>query len=203
MILLTGAVALAGIVVAGVLLVDRDGNTPGPDPTTAPPSSSQPTAPSSTEPPGPSPEDQLAAILPGDFDASSCSSTALAGDGDVAAVVCGQASTQPGPTTATFRLYQSGTVDGVFLNDVTVFGLPAHAVGQACPDWLGYSGYTNNGEVRGRAACYVDTDGGSYLAWTEDEYDTEAVVTIANGGLAGVYVLWNWWTDPAHSAFGG
>jgi hypothetical protein len=28
-------------------------------------------------------------------------------------------------------------------------------------------------------------------------------VTIANGGGAGVYVLWNWWVDSSHSAFGG
>lgn len=202
--LLAGSVLIAVLVLGGVLVFGRDGAGGGPTPTpSAGPSTTDPAPSSSTEPTPQTAEEQLLAALPGDFDGGSCSSAQLAGDGDIAALTCGQAFTQPGPTSAQFNLYPAGVVDGVFLDDVAEIGLPPHAVGQVCPDFFGYSGYTNNGEVRGRAACFIGPDNGSYLLWTDDEYGTEGVVTIANGGGAGVYVLWNWWTDSSHSAFGG
>jgi serine/threonine-protein kinase len=195
MLLVSGAVVIAGAVVGGVLLLGpNSGSGSGTDPTN--PSTTDP------GPPPPDPGDQLLAVLPGDFDASSCSSGQLAGDGDVAALSCGQAFTQPGPTAATFRLYPSGTVDGVFLNDMSQNGIPALGPGQVCPDFLGYGGYTVDGGVRGRAACFIGPDNTSYVAWTDDGEGTEGVATIANGGGAGVYTLWNWWADPGRAAFG-
>jgi hypothetical protein len=199
LLIVLGALVTAGLVVGGVLLFSGDGDGPTPTPTTAPTTEPGPT----TEPsPEPSPEDDLLAVLPGDFDETSCSSAPLAGDGDVAALTCGPAFTQPGPSGAQFHLYPDGTVDEVFVDDLAVFGVPPHSGGLVCPDVLGYSGYTNNGEPRGQAACFVGPDGTSYIVWTDDEFDVEGIVTLTNGGFAGVYTLWDWWGDSAHSAFG-
>ena len=205
MLILTGGLVAAGLVVGGVLLFGADRTGPGPTPTTEPTAPQPSTEPSPSPEPSPEPsaEDDLLAILPGDFDPGSCTSGPPAGDGDLASLTCGQAFTQPGPSVSAFNLYPSGAVDDVFLGDVAEFGVPEQAAGQSCPDFLGHGGYSNGGVPRGRVACWVGQDNASYLLWTEDEYDAEALVSIPNGGGEGVYVLWEWWLDPANSAFGG
>ena len=205
LLLLTGAIVVAGAVAGGALLFGQDsGNSDNGLVTTEPsPPPSEP-SPVTTEPvPPTTAEDDLWAVLPGDFDEGSCTSAPLAGDGDVAALICGPAFTQPGPTSAQFNLYPAGVVDDVFLGDVAAAGVAPHAGGAVCPDFLGYSGYVNNGEIRGSAACFVGPDNASYLLWTDDFYGAEGVVTIPNGGVPGVYVLWNWWANSTSSAFGG
>ena len=203
LLLLTGAIVVAGAVAGGALLFGQDsGNPDNGSVTTQPlPPPSEP-SPGTTEPVT-TPEDDLWAVLPGDFDQGSCTSAPLAGDGDVAALICGPAFTQPGPTAAQFNLYPAGVVDDVFLGDVAAAGVAPHAGGAVCPDFLGYSGYINNGEIRGSAACFVGPDNASYVLWTDDFYGAEGVVTIPNGGVPGVYVLWNWWANLSSSAFGG
>jgi serine/threonine-protein kinase len=205
--LLIGAVVIAVLVVGGVVLFGPDGQGGGPDPTTttqAAPSTTEPAPTTSSEPPPPSAEEQLLAILPGDINRASCSTAAPAGDGDIAALGCGPARTQPGPLTAQFNLYPPGAVGDVFRGDVAEVAVPAlnQAQGQSCPDFLGYGSYSNGSEVRGQVACWVGQDNASYLMWTDDEFAAEAVVTIPNGGGAGIYTLWNWWVDPARAAFG-
>jgi hypothetical protein len=131
-----GAVVATAAVAGGVLLFGQDpgsGGTPPPPTTTAPTTTTEPTpAPPTT------PDDQLLAMLPLDFDTGTCSSSALAGDGDVGAVVCGESFTQPGPTASQFRLYPTGTVDSVFVKDMVGLGLGQMAAGQSCPDFLGF-----------------------------------------------------------------
>jgi hypothetical protein len=196
-----GAVVATAAVAGGVLLFGQDpgsGGTPPPPTTTAPTTTTEPTpAPPTT------PDDQLLAMLPLDFDTGTCSSSALAGDGDVGAVVCGESFTQPGPTASQFRLYPTGTVDSVFVKDMVGLGLGQMAAGQSCPDFLGYDFFDEDTVVKGRVACWIDPDNGSFLGWTEDEDGVEAVVTIPGGGADGVSSLWNWWTDPSNSGIGG
>ncbi len=206
-----GAVAITGAAVGGVLLFGQDrGADPGPGPTTAvagPSTSGSGTAvdsgPAVQPEAGSTAEADLLAILPLDFDMASCSSAPLAGDGDVASVSCGQSFTQPGPGTSEFGLYPAGAVDAAFLTHVTGFGVQAEGTGEACPDFQGYDFYTNSGAVKGRVACWVGNDNGAYLLWTEDEDGAEALVTIPDGGVDGLPVLWSWWQDPANSGFGG
>jgi hypothetical protein len=195
-----GAVLATAAVAGGVLLFGQDGGdgpTPPPTTTTAPTSTTEPTpAPPTT------PEDQLLAMLPLDFDTGTCSTSTLAGDGDLAAVICGESFTQPGPSASHFRLYPAGTVDSVFVKDVVGLGLGQMAAGQSCPDFLGYDSFDEGGVVKGRVACWIDPDNGSFLAWTEDEDGVEAVVSIPGGGADGVATLWTWWTDPLNSGIG-
>lgn len=193
-----GFATAALLVVGGVLWANRGTSGPGPSPDPGPGVTT-----GQEPPPEPTAEDGLLSIPPADFDPGACSSQPPAGDGDLAALACGQAFTQPGPSGSLFHLYPAGSVDGVFLDDVTALGMAEHAEGQACPDFLGYSHYTNSGQLRGRVACWIGQDNASYLLWTEDDYDAEALVAIPNGGGQGIYVLWDWWVDSANSAFGG
>ena len=204
LLLVAALVVVAALIVGGVLAFGGDPG-PGPTPTTnaEPTTDALPTT--SAEPPpttGTTAGEQLLAILPGDVDPGSCSAQALAGDGDLAALGCGPALTQPGPLTTQFNLYPAGGVDGVFQGDVEAVALAEFGPGQQCPDYLGYGGYNQNGQVRGRVACGVGQGNASYLLWTDDEFAAEALVTIPNGGGQGIYTLWNWFVDPGRSAFG-
>jgi serine/threonine-protein kinase len=197
-------VVVAALIVGGVLAFGGDPG-PGPTPTTnaEPTTDALPTTSAEPRPTtGTTAGEQLLAILPGDVDPGSCSAQALAGDGDLAALGCGPALTQPGPLTTQFNLYPAGGVDGVFQGDVEAVALAEFGPGQQCPDYLGYGGYNQNGQVRGRVACGVGQGNASYLLWTDDEFAAEALVTIPNGGGQGIYTLWNWFVDPGHSAFG-
>jgi hypothetical protein len=200
-LLVGGAVIVAVLAVGGAVVLTQGGSGggPGPGPTTT-----------STTPPGPAPTgtpgDQLLAILPGDVDPASCSPMALAADGDVAAMTCGPALTQPGPLATQFNLYpDAATVDEAFFGDVGQLSVTqlAQDQGQTCPDFLGYGDYNNGTEVRGRVACWVGQDNAAYLMWTENEYAAEALVSIPGGGGDGVRTLWAWWTDAGRAAFGG
>ena len=53
----------------------------------------------------------------------------------------------------------------------------------------------------GQLACYVDEDNTSVLIWTKTDDAVEAVVTIRNGGTAGLAQLRDWWDDADLSTF--
>ncbi|NEM07992.1 hypothetical protein [Geodermatophilus normandii] len=55
---------------------------------------------------------------------------------------------------------------------------------------------------RGQIACHVDEENTAVLVRTETEDAGEAIVTIRNGGTAGLATLRRWWDDPALSPFG-
>jgi serine/threonine-protein kinase len=179
------ALVAAAVVVLAVL-------TRGPDALATP---STPTA-------GPS-QDDLLAILPADFDASSCRPAPAADDGDVASVDCGASASQPGPGTSRIFLYpDEDALDAAFQGDVEQLGLTAFSNGAGCPASQGYGGWTADGQERGQVACYVDEENTSTLIWTEREFDAEAVIRIRNGGTAGLTSLWEWWQNADHSDFG-
>jgi serine/threonine-protein kinase len=149
------------------------------------------------------PAGQLLAIVPGGFDVATCTPRPLAGDGDLASLQCGAATSQPGPQQATFYLYEDGAaVDAVFQADVERVGLSQLSEGNNCPDSQGYQGYTDAQEqYAGRIACWVDTQGDANLAWTQEDLGVEGVVEIPGGGESGLADLYAWWRDPAKSDF--
>ncbi|MGY1688420.1 serine/threonine-protein kinase [Geodermatophilus sp. SYSU D00867] len=147
-------------------------------------------------------QDQLLAILPGDFDPAACETADPAGDGDVAAVNCGAAATQPGPGASSFYLYEdAATVDAVFLADMTREGVSPFTGQPDCATGQGYDEYTIGGVDAGRLGCFVDGDNNAILYWTQDDLAAEGIVAIQNGGQAGLGTLYAWWTDSAHSDF--
>ncbi|MGY1650777.1 serine/threonine-protein kinase [Geodermatophilus sp. SYSU D01119] len=187
-LLLTAAALLAAAVLV-VALVASSGGAAAADPP------QRPTA-------GPQ-HDALLAIVPADFDPSSCRPAPSAGDGDVAAVDCGRAASETGPRTARFFLYPDGeTADEVFTGDVTDLGLPALENGASCPASQGYQDWTVDDVVMGQVACYVDETNTAVLIWTETDDATEAVVTVRNGGTAGLARLVEWWNEADLSGFG-
>jgi hypothetical protein len=118
-------------------------------------------------------------------------------------VDCGPSATEDGPRTARFFLYPDGeTADAVFTDDVTALDLPRLENGARCPTSQGYQDWTLEGAVKGQIACYVDEENTAVLVWTETEDAVEAIVTIRNGGTAGLATLRQWWDDPALSTFG-
>ncbi|SHF92859.1 serine/threonine-protein kinase [Geodermatophilus nigrescens] len=187
-LLLTAAALLAAAVLV-VALVAGSGGAAGADPP------ERPTA-------GPQ-HDALLAIVPADFDPSSCRPAPSAGDGDVAAVDCGRSASETGPRTARFFLYPDGaTADEVFTADVTGLGLPALENGASCPASQGHQDWTVDDVVMGQVACYVDETNTAVLIWTETDDATEAVVTVRNGGTAGLAMLVEWWNEADLSGFG-
>ena len=56
--------------------------------------------------------------------------------------------------------------------------------------------------VMGQVACYVDETNTAVLIWTETDDATEAVVTVRNGGTAGLAMLVEWWNEADLSGFG-
>jgi serine/threonine protein kinase len=187
-VLLTTAALLAAALVAVVLLAGRGGQAAA-DPPSRPTESAR--------------HDDLLALVPADFDAADCRPAPSAGDGDVAAVDCGPSVTEDGPRTARFFLYPDGrTAEAVFTDDVTALDLPRLENGARCPASQGHQDWTLEGAVKGQVACYVDEENTAVLVWTETEDAVEAIVTIRNGGTAGLAALRQWWDDPALSTFG-
>ncbi|WP_448638414.1 protein kinase domain-containing protein [Geodermatophilus sp. URMC 63] len=148
------------------------------------------------------PEQRLLDVLPADFDPATCETTDPGGDGDLAAVACGAALTQPGPSAAAFYLYEDrAAVDRVFLVDVA--GLHLDELGDTdCPDAHGHRQYTGADQrAAGRVACWVDGDGNANLAWTQNDVAAEALVVVPGGGESGLADLWAWWNDASLSDF--
>ncbi|HEX2072295.1 MAG TPA: serine/threonine-protein kinase [Geodermatophilus sp.] len=206
-LILAAAAVVAVLVVVGVIALAGGGGgeqPSGPTASDTPTSASPSTSTTSTPPPEPTPEEELLAIIPGDFQAEDCTGRQPAGDGDLAAVDCAPAQSEPAITTARFFLYEDGVaVDRVFVSDVTGVGLTELASGQQCPANQGYGYYQIGGERAGRVACWVDPeDNSANLLWTQDEFGAEGLVSIADGGAEGLTTLWDWWSVPAYSDFG-
>jgi serine/threonine-protein kinase len=197
-----GALLVAIVSVGGVLLINRNDAGPA-GPTTSPSSTGPHTSPPTS--PSTSPAGQLLTILPTGFDQASCAAQVPPGPGNLAALTCGPALSQPGPVSARFTLVGPGSADDAFMSDVTAFSIRPldQNSGEQCPDSRGYGDYNDNGELTGRVACWVGQDNASYVMWSEDAFDAEALVTIPNGGDQGVYTLWSWWLDSSNSAFHG
>ena len=202
--LIAGLVILAGVGVALVFAFTRDdGDTISADPTTSTsaPATSSSSAPSSTpetttsEPPPPTDTagdrtDELLAVVPADF--TDCAGADLAGDGDVAAVDCGASTTQPGPTAASFYLYDdTGTLDDVFDEDAS--DIDPMPDGDDCTTAQGVLPWnTADGDEGGDVACTV-TDDGLLIAWTDREFGIEGVVTAPGTTQEDLAALAEWW----------
>jgi serine/threonine-protein kinase len=207
-LIIAAAVLVVGLVVVGiVLLTGDDGGGGGGGGGGTATDTSQPTTPSTTPPttapPPPDPEEELLAIIPAGFDRENCRTQDAAGDGDLAALDCGSAVDQPGPSDSAFYLYEDGdTVDGVFLDDTERLGLSELPAGTNCPAAQGYQDWTNADQSRGgRIACYVRDDNASVLLWTHEEFGAEAIVFLADGGVEGLQTLIDWWRVPSNSDF--
>jgi hypothetical protein len=164
-------------------------------PTSAAPASSTPSPTGST---GSSPSssshagdrtDELLAAVPPDF--SDCAGTALAGDGDVAAVDCGASTTQPGPTAASFYLYDdTSTLDEVFARDAGEFDpMPE---GQDCSTAEGVTVWNAEGTEGGDIACTI-TDEGLLIVWSDREFGMEGVVEAPGDSQDELAALADWW----------
>ncbi len=201
--LIVGLVVLAGIVVALIIAFTRDGgDTVSADPSTssseAPTSESEPSPTESTSSAPPSPTesssdltDQLLAAVPVDF--TDCAGADLVGDGDVAAVDCGASTTQPGPTAASFYLYEdTETLDGVFAQDAAQ--IPAMPEGEDCATAEGVTVWTPEGsdDEGGEVACAIVEDG-LLIAWTDREFGIEGVVTAPGSTQEELSALADWW----------
>jgi serine/threonine-protein kinase len=213
-IIVAAAVVVAVLIVVGAVLLTRGGGstqagdtTTTPVTTTSSPVTSSPvtTAPVTTPPSAPAaaPEETLRAALPADFRAADCTTADPAGDGDVAALNCGESRSQPGPALSSFYLYEdSTTLESVFSADVTKRGLDRFTGDQGCPDDQGYNDYTGtDGSQAGQVACYVDDDNTAIVIWTQDDANAEALIGIENGGVEGLTTLWNWWVQGSNSDF--
>lgn len=149
-------------------------------------------------PPLNGPEGDLLALVPLDFDQTECESAELAGDGDIAHLLCGESQTQPGPTSSSFYLYQNSTqVADVFLQDVSSFGL-TEVFGFECVANAGYSGYSALGspEVAGFYSCRISDDGFAVIQWTFESAAFYGLVTIP-GGQGELDDLWEWFQGNA------
>ncbi len=150
----------------------------------------------------PAPEEQLLAIVPGDFDPSVCETGDPAGDGDIATVNCGAAASQPGPEASSFYLYEdAAAVEEVFLADMEREGVSPFTGEPSCVTSEGYDEYRVNGQTAGRLACFIDENNNAVLYWTQDGFAAEGIVAIENGGQEGLATLYEWWRDPTHSDF--
>ncbi|MGY2081588.1 hypothetical protein [Modestobacter sp. SYSU DS0657] len=136
--------------------------------------------------------EEFLASLPVDF--TECSEAEPIGDGDVVAADCGAASTQPGPTDATFLRYPDvDTLDDVFVADVTSLGLEEWGVATDCTE-DGYGEWVRGEDVGGLLACGL-TDGTAFLYWTDDEFLTEGVVSAPGETQDDVVALYEWWVE--------
>ena len=200
-------IGLVALVVLGAALVFAftrdDGKTVSAAPSTAtsaaPTSSSSepsPTESASSSSPSPSEAgadrtDELLAAVPADF--TDCAGADPAGDGDVAAVDCGASTTQPGPTAASFYLYDdTDTLDQVFTRDAGDIG--AMPEGEDCATAEGVTVWNADGVEGGQIACTI-TDEGLLIAWTDREFGIEAVVTGPGSTQDELAELAEWWRN--------
>jgi hypothetical protein len=193
--------ALAVTVLA--LRVGRGDSGPTAQPTavsTPPTSSPAPrTSPSAPPPPpaGVVDADEFLATLPRDF--TDCVEADLAGDGDLLSAECGEARTQPGPTGARFYLYPDvATLDEVFAKDVEGSGLTEFPDGQDCSSGTGFGAWEVDGVTRGKVACTIVEDDTVSIAWTDDEFRTEGIVSVPGTTQADVTELYSWWVDNSY-----
>lgn len=211
------AVIVAAVLVVGggltaVVLLNQD-DEPAPVATTesssdgaeavATPSSAADTTASASEetegetatlPPLSGPESDLLALVPADFRQSECESAELAGDGDIAHLLCGASQSQPGPMTSSFYLYESGgQVRDVFFADMESFGL-SEVIGFECVGNAGYSGYSITGSdaVAGFYSCRITDDGFAVIQWSFEGAAFYGLVTRP-GGQAALDELFEWW----------
>ena len=209
--LIAGLVILAGVGAALVFAFTRDdGRKVAVDPSasaTPSPASSSAAAPSTTESTSSAPPpsetagdrtDDLLAAVPPDF--TDCARAEPAGDGDVAAVDCGASATQPGPTEASFYLYDDpATLDSVFGDDAT--DIEAMPEGEDCTTAQGVLAWNDaDGQEGGEVACTIG-DEGLLIAWTDREFGIEGVVSAPGSTQEELAALAEWWR--ANSDFQG
>jgi serine/threonine-protein kinase len=193
------------MVVVGVL-ASRGGEDPvtpqasGTSEAVTSPSSTTP-APTTVEETDPAAD--LMALLPGGFAADACKVAEPAGDGDLAALTCDAATTQPGPDKASFYLYpDASSLREVFLSDVQGQALTEYPLaGPRCPDAQGYGSYDVDDAVAGQIACYVTDENTAILLWTQEDVGAEGFLLIHDGGPEALVTLYEWWQDPAESDF--
>jgi hypothetical protein len=197
--LVIGLVLLAGIAVALVVAFTREGGetvSTGPTDTSSAAPSSSPSASSSEPAPSPSPSgstdrtEELLATVPVDF--PDCEPTEPAGDGDVAAVTCGPSTTQPGPQTAAFYLYEDAeTLDRVFAEAAAdVDPMPE---GEDCSTAQGVTTWEAGGVEGGEIGCII-TESGLLLAWSDRAFGIEGIVTAPGSTQEELASLAAWWT---------
>lgn len=194
-----GLVVLAALAVALVIAFTRDGGERvaadrSGTTSAAPSTSASPTPSESSAAPSPSESpdrtDELLATVPADF--PDCSPSDLAGDGDVAAVVCGPSTTQPGPQDGTFYLYEdAATLDRVFAADSS--GLEPLPEGEDCSTAQGVTTWNVDGVEGGEIACTI-TEDGLLLAWTDREFGIEGIVTAPGSTQEELAALAQWWS---------
>lgn len=203
LIIAAAAAAVVLVVVLAIVLVTRDSGGRGTIATGSRTTTTTTSSPvTSTPPTTPSAEDDLRDILPGAFDAGSCTTLQSPGDGDLAALDCGASSIEPGPSDSAFYLYEARTVDSIFLADMQQVGLTELASDTNCPDAEGYQNYSIAGQHAGRLACYVrSNDNTSVLLWTQEDRDVEGFVILAGGGPEGLVTLVDWWLQRGNSDF--
>jgi hypothetical protein len=202
--LIAGVVVLAGVGVALVIAFTRDdsrtesggaststttaatSSSPEPSPTDS--SSAAPSSPTGTSD---DPTDQLLAAVPVDF--TDCAGSDPAGDGDIAAVDCGASTTRPGPTAASFYLYEdTATLDQVFADDAAE--IPDMPEGADCTTAEGVTVWNPEGsdDEGGEVACTITAEG-VLLAWTDREFGIEGVVTAPGSTQGELAELAEWW----------
>ncbi|QNG38104.1 serine/threonine protein kinase [Geodermatophilaceae bacterium NBWT11] len=204
---LAAVVVLALVVVVTVALTRGGGSSVAADPTTdvppSPTTTQETTTSTPTDPPAASPEDELRAILPADFDADACESRALPADGAIAALDCGGSVSGSGPEQSAFYLYpDEDTLTDVFASDAGSQGLVELTSGSDCPDeagTLGYRDWTAGGELAGQVGCAVIQDQAVVL-WTQLDARAEGFVQVS-GDQEDIATLWAWWNDADLSDF--
>ncbi|WP_222194056.1 hypothetical protein [Modestobacter italicus] len=196
---ITTVAALALVLLVAIALVitlggdDEETAAGATDSAQSRPSSSAPAPSSSPAPVDPAAEDLLAQ-LPSDF--VDCVEQPLAGDGDVAAAACGASQTQPGAAEAVFHRYPDvATLDAVFEADTGGAGLTALTGEDDCSTTVGYGEWTIDGVTGGLVACTIVGDGTVQIAWTDDEYLTEGLVSAPGTTQEDVSALYAWWTE--------
>ncbi|WP_448615737.1 hypothetical protein [Modestobacter sp. URMC 112] len=194
-LLIAGIAGLVTVLAVAVLLfLGLRGGSDSSAAESAPPTPAGPSAPS------PADLQAFLATLPADF--TDCGEAPRAGDGDLLAAGCGAAGTQPGPTGARFYLYPDvRTLDAVFSNDVDSSGLTEFTDEQDCSTSVGYGAWQTTGETGGLYGCAILDDGTVSLAWTDDRFLTEGIVSAPGTTQADVAALYAWWTE--HSYYQG
>jgi hypothetical protein len=180
-LIVTAVAALVLIVVVAVVLVltlhgrDDGGTTAG------------------SVSPSPSGTAGLLAHLPADL--TDCADAPLSGNGELAAASCGSATTQPGPTEAGFFGYPDlDTLNFVFQSDVAERGISEWSGDDDCATSVGYGEWVTGEVTGGQVACAITSDGFVVIAWTDEEYLAQGVVSAPGTTQSDVSSLYDWWT---------